>query len=132
MTPSATKHIDLIQTTVTRMAANSFLLKGWAVTLVSAIFALAAKDANRRYIMVAYFPVIMFWLLDGYYLSQERLYRALFDEVRTTITSDSNLSMDTTRFAGGRSGWFKCAISATLLLFYGAIFGTILIVMFLL
>jgi hypothetical protein len=132
MTPSAIKHIDLIQTTITRMAANSFLLKGWAVTLVSAIFALAAKDANRRYIMVAYFPVILFWLLDGYYLSRERLFRALFDQVRASATAESDLSMDTTRFEGGKNKWAACVLSKTLLIFYGGVLGAILIVMFLL
>ena len=33
---------------------NSFLLKGWAVTLISALFALAAKDANIRYVFITY------------------------------------------------------------------------------
>jgi len=37
------------------MANNSFLLKGWSVTLVAALFALAAKDSDKKYIVVAYF-----------------------------------------------------------------------------
>lgn len=31
------------------MASNSFALKGWTVTLVAGIFALASKDADKMY-----------------------------------------------------------------------------------
>jgi hypothetical protein len=34
------KHLEFIQNAITRMATNSFWLKGWAVTLVAATFAL--------------------------------------------------------------------------------------------
>jgi hypothetical protein len=64
-------HLQMIQAIITRMASNSFLIRGWTVTLVAATFALAAKDADGRYILVAYGPTVMFWLLDGYYLAQE-------------------------------------------------------------
>ena len=34
------KHLEMIQAVITRMAKNSFLLKGWSITLTAAIFAL--------------------------------------------------------------------------------------------
>src|SRR5690242_5631115 len=77
------KHLDFIQATITRMAGNSFLLKGWTVTLVSALLALGAKDADRRFVTVALLPTMIFWTLDGYFLFQERLYRSLYDHVRS-------------------------------------------------
>src|SRR5690242_13198261 len=76
------KHLEFIQSIVNRMASNSFLLKGWSVTLVAALFALAAKDSDKKYIVVAYFPVLVFWILDAYFLSQERQFRKLYDAVR--------------------------------------------------
>ena len=76
------KHLDLVQAIITRMANNSFLLKGWAVTLLSAIFALAWNQESIWHFMLAYIPVAMFWFLDAYYLQQERLYRGLYDKVR--------------------------------------------------
>ena len=66
------KHLELIQGIITRMAGNSFMLKGWAVTLVSGIFVLASKDTDKLYFLVAYLPVLIFWGLDSYYLLQER------------------------------------------------------------
>jgi len=78
------KHLEFIQAVISRMAGNSFLIKGWSIALVAASFALAAKDTNINYIFVAYFPILIFWLLDGYFLWQERLYRDLYDRVRVT------------------------------------------------
>ena len=57
------KHLDYIQAAVSRMASNLFLLKGWSVTLIAALFALAAKDSNQAYAAMAYFPLIVFWML---------------------------------------------------------------------
>ena len=67
---------------VDRLSTNSFLLKGWSVVLVSALFALAAKDAKVLFVYLCYFPAIAFWGLDGFFLWQERLYRQLYDKVR--------------------------------------------------
>lgn len=44
------KHLEFIQDMISRMAKNSFALKGWAVTLVAALFALAAKETKRKFI----------------------------------------------------------------------------------
>jgi hypothetical protein len=81
------KHLELIQSVVNRLG-NSFLIKGWSVTLTSALFALAAARSDRRFVLLSYFPVIMFWVLDSYFLYQERLFRKLYDEIRVATTSD--------------------------------------------
>lgn len=80
------KHLEMIQAVINRMANNSFMLKGWTVTLVAGIFALASKDADKMYFLIAYIPLIIFWGLDSYYLLQERLYRSLYDKVRVQET----------------------------------------------
>ena len=64
------KHLELVQGVINRMANNSFMLKGWAVTLVAGIFALAGKDTDKLYFLVTYVPVLVFWGLDAYYLLQ--------------------------------------------------------------
>lgn len=76
------KHLEMIQGIINRMAKNSFALKGWAVTLVAGIFALASKDADKLFCLIAYAPILVFWGLDAYYLLQERLYRTLYNKVR--------------------------------------------------
>ena len=75
-------HLEMIQAVVNRMSVNSFLLKGWSVVLISALFALAAGGAQALFVYLAYFPAIAFWMLDAYFLRQERLFRKLYDRVR--------------------------------------------------
>lgn len=76
------QHLEMIQDIINRMAHNSFMLKGWTVTLVVGFFALLAKDNSKTYFTAIYIPIFMFWVLDSYYLLQERLYRCLYDKVR--------------------------------------------------
>jgi len=123
------KHLEMIQGVINRMAGNSFLLKGWNVVLVSALFALAAKDANKLYIYLAYFPCIVFWILDGYFLWQEKLYRKLYDEVRIKEEAKIDFSMDTSSLKEKVNPWSDVVFSPTLALFHGGIITTVIIVM---
>jgi hypothetical protein len=75
-------HLQMIQGIVDRLARNSFALKSFTVALVSAVFALAANGADYRFFLIGLLPTLAFWLLDGYYLRQERLFRHLFNAVR--------------------------------------------------
>lgn len=117
----------MIQSVISRMASNSFLIKGWCVTLVSAIFALAAKEPNNLFIAVALFPVIMFWFLDGYFLFQERLFRKLYDSVKGMDENSIDYSMDTSIYQK-EIKWKKTIFSLTLNLFYIFILSLIIII----
>src|SRR5947208_1973405 len=99
--PNKIKHLEMIQAVINRMANNSFLLKGWCVTLVAALVALAQKDTRVAFILIAYVPVLVFWILDAYYLWQERLFRKLYDHVRgINDESQIDFSMNTSPFRG--------------------------------
>jgi len=114
------------------MASNLFLLKGWTVTLIAALFALAAKDANDIYFLVAYFPPAMFWVLDGYFLSQERRFRSLYDHVRKLHESQIDFSMDTQPFGSeSRNSWLGAMFSKTLTIYYGSLIAMMVGVMLL-
>jgi len=76
------RYLEMIQSVISRMASNSFLLKGWTVTLIVGVFALAAiEDFNSKFLLVSLIPTFFFWCLDGYFLRQELLYRELFSHV---------------------------------------------------
>jgi hypothetical protein len=102
------------------MAGNSFALKGWAVTLVAGIFALASKDTDKMYFLIAYVPILVFWGLDTYYLLQERLFRSLYDKVRNTEEEKIDFNMDTflPEFNTDKNKYLNCFISKTELWFY--------------
>ena len=125
-------HLQMIQAVITRMAGNSFLIKGWSITLVAALFALAAANTNELFVYLAYFPTFMFWALDAYFLRQERLFRKLYDHVRTTEDGPVDFSMNTQPFAENADGTWSVVWSHTLRLFHGTITGTVLVVMLLL
>ena len=125
-------HLQMIQGIVNRLSQNSFLLKGWNVVLVSALFALAANNTKLFFIYLAYFPAIAFWILDGYFLWQERLFRALYDYVRGLDENEIDFSMNTTIMKKRVSSWGEVVFSKTLLIFHGTVFGSILIVMLIL
>jgi len=74
------KRVELLQNIITRMAQNSFTIKGWAVTVLAALFALGNKEADLRFVVLAVYPALTFWGLDAYYLMQERLFRKLSQE----------------------------------------------------
>ena len=125
------EHLKLIQEVTNRMSRNSFLLKGWSVIIVSALFALAANNANSYVVGLAYFPSIAFWILDGYFLRQERLFRALYDWVRELEEDDIDFSMSTSIVQGKVSQWAVAVFSKTLFIFHGAVLVSITIVLLL-
>ena len=127
--PNKIAHLQIIQGVVNRLSQNSFLLKGWSVVLVSALFALAASDTNLLFILLAYFPVFAFWILDGYFLWQERLFRALYDHVRILKDDEIDFSMDTSGFTETVSPWSAVIFSKTLLVFHGTVLGSVIAVM---
>jgi hypothetical protein len=127
------KHLELIQKVITRMANNSFLLKGWSVTILSAILAIAAsKDGLRQIVWIGFLPAVTFWLLDGYFLRQERLYRKLWDRLRAgNQETQTDFSMDTSVVAPDVDSWIKVCLTKTLGLFHGALVFVIVVVMIL-
>ncbi len=122
-------HLQIIQGVINRLSQNSFLLKGWTVVLVSALFALAAGDSEILFVYLAYLPAIAFWWLDAYFLRQERLYRALYDEMREVEDADVDFSMDTRSVADRVATWFKVALSPTIIAFHLTLIGAVALVM---
>ena len=122
------KHLDFIQNTITRMSHNSFLLKGWAVTLVGALFALSSKDIGSGITVIAMLLAMMFWLLDAYYLSREHLYRLHYDEVRVKKPDEIDFSMTPNKSNSSYTDLFVKFTSTTQVSFYGVL--VLIIVLF--
>jgi hypothetical protein len=121
------EHLKLVQAVITRMGSNSFLLKGWSVTLVSALFALAAKDTKPALVWFAYLPGVVFWGLDGYFLWQETLFRRLYDNVRGLPEGQIDFSMSSEALPDPPR-WLPQTFSRTLVFFHGSIIATIVVV----
>lgn len=122
------KHLELIQGVINRMSVNSFQMKGWSVLLVSAILTLSIKidgTVSSSVVYVTYVPILAFWALDGFFLTQERRYRKLYDHVRNLSDDDIDFSMNATPFSTTKDlSWWRVTRSRTLLLFYGALISS--------
>ena len=125
-----TKHLEMIQNIITRLANNSFSLKGWTVIFIAAVLGFAIKESNSNYILLVLFPIFAFWGLDGYYLRQEKLFRALYDTVRKLDEQNINFEMDISSIEDEVDSWRSVCVSRTILGFYGPILITILILIF--
>jgi hypothetical protein len=131
------KHLEFIQNVITRMNTNSFLIKGWTITLVSALFALAAKDANLNFVLVSYVVIPVFWILDGFFIATERRYRYLYEDITKKDENDIDFDMNASKYnkkdvKTHRDGrWSAGILSKTLYHFYGISIVTTLIIMFL-
>jgi hypothetical protein len=72
------KEIEIIQDVIKRMAFDSFMIKGWAITLVVVTLLLKGTESQ---VWIAFIPLLVFWFLDAYFLWQERMYRKLYEWV---------------------------------------------------
>ncbi len=95
---------------------------------MAAVFALSSKDADQRFVLLAYFPVIVFWALDAYFLHQERLFRKLYEKVASDIISSEQFVLNTAIVRNEVVSVRKVFFSNTLLLFHGLIVGIVSIV----
>jgi len=114
------KEIEIIQDIIRRMAFNSFMIKGWAITLV--VVALLLKGTEYQ-ICIAFIPLLVFWFLDAYFLWQERMYRKLYEWViNNRLKTDEYLfDMNAYRFKDKVQSRVRVMFSITLGWFYGSI-----------
>jgi hypothetical protein len=114
------KHLEFIQAVISRMATNSSLFKGWAVTIAAALSAFAAVESRAALLTIAIISTTMFWALDGYYLWLERGFINLHKQVavRNEDEIDFFMKIDKTRAV---RRWLKTCLRPHLLIFYGII-----------
>ena len=136
------KHLEFIQNVITRMNSNSFLIKGFSITLITALIALASGDCNETFILVVYFPIPILWILDSFYLSQERQFRLLYENVSNKDENSIDFSMDTSSVTRinttdtddivkrkKRAEWVPSGFSKTFLIFYLSEIGLSILVL---
>ena len=114
------KEVEVIQGIINRMAFNSFLIKGWTITLV--VVALLLKSAKYQ-VWIAFIPLLVFWFLDAYFLWQERMYRKLYDWliINRLKTEEYLFNMNAYRFKNEVQSKIRIMFSITLGWFYGSI-----------
>ena len=112
------EEIKIIQDNIKRMSSNSFLIKGWVVTLFSAM--LLINDNERYTMLFLIIPIILFWVLDAYFLRKERLFRKLYNWVivNRMLTNEYLFDLNTNRFKDTVDSIIELVFSKSLFLFY--------------
>ena len=103
-------HLKFIQSIIDRMNSNSFIVKRWTLILVLATISLA----EERRTLMEIVPIFLMWLLDSYYLFQERSYRDLYEHVSKKNGTEIDFSL---KISIGRC-YRKALFSKTIAPFY--------------
>lgn len=132
-TEKVVKHLEMIQAVIKRMAINSLFVKGASLLLVitsqvlfaSYIFFAFHKESRligEKSFAIAeaamlIFLTLGFWILDGFFLWLERLFRYHYDVVRQQEDTDFNMNVGIHNNKSF-SSWGSAVFSVTLVIFY--------------
>lgn len=84
--------LGFLQTIISRMANNSFYIKGWVLTLFLAIIVLKKETSysNCALEIAIIMVTLLFCFLDAYYLQQEKIFRELYNYLSGSEKIDEN------------------------------------------
>jgi hypothetical protein len=123
------KHLEFIQGVINRMASNSFLFKGWSITIIAGVSAFAAKDSNAALMVVPVVSTLLFWSIDAYYLMLERAFRNLYNKVAAKPESSIDYLMKLEPGENSPVEWAKVFFGRPILILF---YGTVLIMLIIL
>jgi hypothetical protein len=124
LTPEQIAHLDMVQSVVGRMSSHGLAIKSVAVTMAVAVLAFAVQGNGSGSVallaLAGALPIVIFWLLDAYYVRIERAYRCLFDAIRAAEPVDP-FTMDFHPFLSRVGGVPRVAVSSWSMALYPAL-----------
>ena len=115
-TEKVVKHLEITQAVIEPYGKQQLSsVKSWSMTLIVAAMVLIAKPTmqNSPFILVLIVPSFEFWILDGYFHWQERLFRQVYNEIR--VQFDTDFEMNRTKHKNKRKcSWQAAIFSITL------------------
>ena len=116
--------LQMIQGIITRLAANSGALKGFAVPVVTALLGVGIDKNSDGFVWLAIYPIIVFGFLDAFYLALEKKYRTLYRTATTDPDTEWSLAAGQANFKDILDSWRSPSVWA----FYGAALVTVITV----
>lgn len=114
-------YLQMVQEPICRMSTNSAIFKGFAATIVAGVSSVPYKDVNVWVLGLSFLPVLVFAVLDVYYLTLERKLRLLFEQVRKDereIDFLIRLTNDPVEILQAKARIWDCVKSPSICLFY--------------
>lgn len=128
------KHLEFLQNNIARMNQCSFQMKGWAITIASALIAVFVSTisdehpGNKIYLMAAIAATVLFWCLDSLYLSKERRFIGMYNDLigvgngaKQSIIQIKEFEIPMGKYGGWQYGILRAIVSPSEILLYGAI-----------
>ena len=115
------EYLQMIQEPICRMSTISAIFKGFAATIVATVASLSYKEVNVWVLGLSFIPVLAFAVLDIYYLTLERKFRFLFEQVRKgehRIDFSMKLTNDAAETRRAKARCWDCIKSPSIYLFY--------------
>jgi hypothetical protein len=110
------EHLKMIQPIITRMSSTMLSIKVFSLTTFSLLIGLAIKDKILEIVFIVFPLILIFGVLDAFYLWQEKLYRSLYDDTR--ISDKTAFCMDVKKYKK-TIGYFSNIKSVAIWPFYG-------------
>lgn len=128
------KHLEFLQNNIARMNQCSFQMKGWAITIASALIAVFVSTisdehpGSKIYLMAAIAATILFWCLDSFYLSKERRFIGMYNDLigvgngpKQPIVQVKEYEIPMKKYGGWPYGILRAIVSPSEFLLYSAI-----------
>lgn len=114
-------YLQMLQEPIYRMSTISAIFKGFAATIVAGVASITYTDINVWVLGLSFLPVLAFAVLDVYYLTLERKFRFLFEQVRREeheIDFSMKLTNDPVEILRAKARGCDCIKSPSIYLFY--------------
>lgn len=122
---AAQTHLNMLQAIIQRMSANSSSCKTWCVTLVSGLIVVLFTNNKFELFSAIIVPIILFFVLDAYYLALEKRFRDSHNSFIEKMHSGTLVISDLfviTPSGNPAKAFFKAVLSFSIWPFYVTLF----------
>ena len=127
------EYLKIIQEPICRMSTISAIFKGFAATIVAGISLIPYGTISELVLILSFLPVLLFAVLDIYYLKLERKFRFLYEQVRLDkhdIDFSLQLTTDPLELISAKARAWDCIKSPSIYLFYPTLITILVMVLF--
>lgn len=114
-------YLNLIQEPISRMSTTSAIFKGFSATVATGLAMITYSETNTIILALSFVPVLLFAVLDVYYLMTERKFRFLYNQVREgkhIIDFEMKLTKNRDEIRIAKARIIDCVLSPSILFFY--------------
>lgn len=127
------QHRFFVHNTINRLNNNSFQIKAIMITIVGAFIAIYASTSKDIFFVIPCPLIFIFWLLDSYYLQQEKKFRGIYNDICDLVPKNEKktkqlFEINPKIYKGGKYNFFRSMFSLSFMLLYLALILLLLLI----